>query len=217
MLGGYLELYLRVVPGVVVTRDGVLAGRFGEGALVDVELAGTALPGRWAVAGEAIPAVDADAAVEAGLGGALVDVGSAEEAGEALGTVAERRLALLGAARAVEAGIGCARVVDLLAGRPGEALGAGAAVLVGRGVLAGATVLARLVGAAVVEVLVAEDAAPVGVADALPARAVTVAVLAARIGGALVAEIAAPAVPALALARDVAVAVHRVTALLAHS
>lgn len=113
------------------------------------------------------------------------------------------------------AGARGAGVVDLLAGRPGESVGAGAPVLVGRGVLAGAAVLAGLVGAAVVEVLVAEDAAPVGVADALPARAVAVAVLAARVRGALVAEIAAPAMTALALAGDVAVAVDRVATLLA--
>jgi hypothetical protein len=207
---------LRVVPGVVVARDGVLAGRLLEGAFVDVELAGGALPGGWAVAAELVPAVDAEAAVEAGLGGALVDVGGAVRAGEALGAVAYSALADLGAARPVEAGVGRAGVVDLLAGRAGEALRAGAAVLIRGRVLAGAAVLTGLVGPAVVEVLVAEDATPVRVADALPARAVAVAVLAARVGCALVAELTPPAVTALALPGDVAVAVHRVAALLAH-
>ena len=41
--------------------------------------------------------------------------------------------------------------------------------------------------------MVAQDAAPVGVADALPGRAVAVAVLAARVRRALVAELPAPA------------------------
>lgn len=41
--------------------------------------------------------------------------------------------------------------------------------------------------------LVAEDAAPVGVADALPGRSVAIAVLATRVGFALVAEVAPPA------------------------
>lgn len=72
-------------------------------------------------------------------------------------------------------------------------------------------------GAAVVQVLVAEYSAPVGVAYALPGRAVAVAVLAARVRGALVAQLALPAVTTLALARYVAVAVHRVTAFFAHS
>lgn len=120
------------------------------------------------------------------------------------------------AGRAVQARAGRARIVDLLAGRPGEALRARASVLIGRGVLARAPILARLVGAAVVEILVAQYPAPVRVADALPARAVAVAVLAAGIRHALVAELAAPAVPTLTLAADVAVTVHGMTALLAH-
>lgn len=69
--------------------------------------------------------------------------------------------------------------------------------------------------AAVVEILVAEDAAPIGVADALPTRAVAVAVFAAWIGGALVAELAPPAVTAFALTAHVAVTVDRMTAFLA--
>lgn len=120
------------------------------------------------------------------------------------------------AGRAVQARIGCARIVDLLAGGPREALRARAPVLIGRGVLARAAVLAWLVSAAVVEVLVAQYSAPVRVADALPARAIAVAVLAAGIRHALVAQFATPAVPTLALAADVAVAVHGVAALLAH-
>lgn len=43
--------------------------------------------------------------------------------------------------------------------------------------------------------LVAEDASPVGITDTLPGRAVAVTVLAARVGGALVAELALPAWP----------------------
>ena len=118
---------------------------------------------------------------------------------------------------AVEAGLRSARIVDLLARWPGESVWTGAAVLIGCGVLAGTAVLARLVGAAVVEVLIAQNATPVGVADTLPTGAVAVAVLAARIGGALVAQFTPPAGPALALARHVAVAVNGMAALLAHS
>lgn len=70
-------------------------------------------------------------------------------------------------------------------------------------------------GAAVVEVLVAEDTAPVCIADALPAGAVAVAVLASWIRGALVAEFTTPAVSTLALAADVAVTVDGVAALFA--
>lgn len=117
--------------------------------------------------------------------------------------------------RPVQARARRARIVDLLAVGPGEALPARAQVVIRRGVEARAAVLARLVGAAVVEVLVAQYAAPIGVADALPARAVAVAVLAARIGHALVAQVAAPTVPTLALEADLAVTVHGVAALLA--
>lgn len=126
-------------------------------------------------------------------------------------------LAALVTGRSVQTGVGRARIVDLLAIGPGETIPARATILIGRGVLARAAVLARLVGTAVVEVLVAQYAAPVGVADALPARAVAVAVLAAGIRHALVAQFAAPAVPTLTLAADVAVTVHGVAAFLADS
>ena len=56
------------------------------------------------------------------------------------------------AAAAVRAGLRGAGVVHDLAVGPREPLGAGAQVLVGRGVLARAAVLARLVPPAVVEV-----------------------------------------------------------------
>lgn len=167
------------------------------------------------MAHEAVFAVHAGAVVLAGLRGALVDVGRAVEPGEARRAHALRRLAVFMTGRPVQAGVGRARVVDLLAGGPGEAVRTRAQVVVRRGVEARAAVLTRLVGPAVVEVLVAEDAAPVGVTDALPARAVAVAVLAARVGRALVAQVATPAVPALALVAVLAVAVHRVAALLA--
>lgn len=204
-----------VVAGQIDAGERVLAGRFLERALVHVELTEDALPGGRAVTREAVLAVDADAAVLARLRGALVDVGRAVRPGETRGALAMRGLAELVAGRAVQAGAGRARIVDLLAGGPGEAVRARATVLIGRGVLARAAVLARLVGAAVVEVLVAQYTAPVGVADALPAGAVAVAVLAAWIRHALVAQLAAPAVPTLALAADVAVTVHGVAALLA--
>lgn len=147
--------------------------------------------------------------------GALVDVGRAVRPGETGRALAVSALTEFSAGRTVQAWIRGARVVDLLAGRPGESLGAGALVLIRCRVLARAPVLTGLVSAAIVEVLVAEDASPVRVADALPARTVAVAVLATRVGGALVAELTAPTVPALALAADVAVAVDRVAALFA--
>lgn len=128
-----------------------------------------------------------------------------------------RGLAEFTTGRTVQTRIGRARIVDLLAGGTGEALRARAPILIGRGVFARAAVLARLVGAAVVEILVAQYSAPVRVADALPARAIAIAMLAAGIRHALVAQFAAPTVPTLALAADVAVAMHGVTALLAHS
>jgi len=119
--------------------------------------------------------------------------------------------------RSVQAGVGSARIVDLLASGPGEAIRAPAMVLIRRGILARAAVLTRLVGAAVVEVLVAQYAAPVGVADALPARAIAIAVLAAGIRQALIAQLAMPAGSTLTLAAEVAVTVHGVTAFLTDS
>lgn len=89
---------------MVVASDGVLAGRLRQSALVHVELTGDSLPGRGTVAGEAVPSVDADSAVQARLGGALVDVGGAKGPSEALGAVADRSLADLGAGGTVEAG-----------------------------------------------------------------------------------------------------------------
>jgi len=174
------------------------------------------LPGGWAVAHKAVPAIHADATVLTRLRGALVNVSGAIKPGETRGALAMSGFSQLEAGRPVQARVGRARIVHLLAGRPGEALRTRAAVLIGRRVLARASILARLVGAAVVEVLVAQDAAPVGVADALPARTVAVAVLAAGIRHALVAQLAAPTMPALALAAHVAVTVHGVAALLAH-
>lgn len=70
--------------------------------------------------------------------------------------------------------------------------------------------------AAVVEILVAQYSTPIRIADALPARAVAVAVLATGIGHTLIAQLTAPAMPTLALAADVAVAMHGMAALLAH-
>lgn len=175
------------------------------------------MPGRWAVTHETVLAVHAGAVVLTRLRGALVDVGRAVQPGETCSAHTLRRLPVLMAGRSVQTGVGRARVVDLLAGRPGEAVRTRAQIVIRRGVETRTAVLARLVGAAVVEVLVAEYAAPVGVADTLPARAVAVAMLAARIGRALVAQVAAPAVSALALVADLAVAVDRVAALLADS
>ena len=125
-------------------------------------------------------------------------------------------LSQFSAGRSVHAGVRGAGIVDFLAGRSGESLGAGALVLIGRCILARATVLAGLVRAAIVEILVAEDTTPVRVADTLPAGAVAVSVLAAGIRGALVAQFTAPSVSTLALAAHVAVAVHWVAALLAN-
>lgn len=126
-----------------------------------------------------------------------------------------RGLAELVAGRAVQARAGRARIVDLLASGPGKAVRARATILIWRGVLARAAVLTRFVGAAIVEVLVAQYAAPIGIADALPARTVAVAVLATGIRHALIAELAAPAVSTLTLAADVAVTVHGVAAFFA--
>lgn len=128
-----------------------------------------------------------------------------------------RGLAELVAGRAVQARAGRARIVDLLASGPGKAVRTRATILIGCGVLARAAVLARFVGAAVIEVLVAQYTAPIGIADALPARTVAVSVLAAGIRHALVAQLAAPAVPTLTLAADVTVTVHGVAAFFADS
>lgn len=174
-----------------------------------------ALPGVRALALIGVVPVDAGPAVLTGLRGALVNVRGAIGPGESWCALANGILVDLPTSGTVEAGIRGAGVVHLLAGRAGEALGTGATILVRSGVLAGAAVLAWLVGAAVVQVLVAQYSTPVGVAYALPARAVAVAVLAARIGRALVAQLAAPAVTTLALAADVTVAVDRMTTLLA--
>lgn len=127
------------------------------------------LPRRWTVANEAIDTVDAGPIVLAGLGGALVDVGGAKRPGETQGAVANCLLADFPTSGAVETGVGGAGVVDFFAGRAGEALGARAPVLIRCRVLAGPAVLARLVSAAVIEVLVAKDPAPISVADTLPA------------------------------------------------
>lgn len=128
-----------------------------------------------------------------------------------------RGLAELATGRPVQTGVGRARIVDLLASGPGEAVRARTQVMIWRGVETRAAVLAWLMGAAVVEVLITEYAAPVGVADALPARAVAITVLATWIGRALVAHLAAPTVPALALEADLAVTVDRVAAVLTDS
>lgn len=81
--------------------------------------------------------------------------------------------------------------------------------------LAGAAVEARLVRTAVVEVLVAEDASPVEVADALPGGVVAVAVPTPRVGSAVVAELGPPSGTAGALAGTFAEAVHGMATLLA--
>lgn len=207
--------YVPVVSGEIDASYGILAGGFLESALVDVELAERALPGGRAVAREFVSAVDAQAAVLARLRGALVDVGRAIGAGEAGGAIAIGSLADLAAGSPVQARIRGARIVDFLARRPGESVRARTPVLIGRGVLACAAVLAGLVGTAVVQILIAQNTAPVSVAYALPARAVAVAVLAARIGRALVAQLAPPAVTTLAFTAHVAVAVNRMASLLA--
>lgn len=88
--------------------------------------------------------------------------------------------------------------------------------MIWRCILTRATVLTGFVGAAVVEILVAEDTTPVRVADTLPAGTVAVSVFAAGVRGALVAEFTAPSVSTLALAAHVAVTVHWVATLFAN-
>lgn len=96
-------------------------------------------------------------------------------------------LSQFSAGRSIDTWVGGAGIVDFFASRSGESLGAGALVLIRRCILTGAAVLTGLVRAAVVEILVAEDATPVRVADTLPAGTVAVSVFAAGIRGALVA------------------------------
>lgn len=217
IIGQQRRRYLPIVAGQIDTGEEVLAGRLLERALIHIKLAEHALPGGRTVTDEAVLAVYTCSAVLARLRSALVDVGCAKWSSEARGALALRGLAEFATGRTVQTWVGRARIVDLLAGGTGEAFRARAPVLIGRGVFARAAVLARLVGAAVVEILVAQYSAPVRVADALPARAIAIAVLAAGIRHALVAQFAAPTVSTLAFAADVAVAVHGVTALLAHS
>lgn len=208
---------LPVIASEIDAGDEVLAGRLLERAFVHVELTEHALPGGRAVTRKAVLAVHASAAVLTRLRGALVDVDRAIRPGEAWRALALRHIAEFATGRAVQTGTGCARIVDILALGSGKAVRTRASVLVGLGVLARAAVLARLVGAADVEILIAQYAAPICVADALPARAVAIAVLAARIHHALVAQFTLPTVATLAFAADVAVTVHRVAALLADS
>lgn len=179
-------------------------------------MAENTLPGRWTIAHEFVLPVDAGAAILARLGGALVYIRGAVRAGESRGTLAMRALTEFPASRSVGARIGGARVVHLLAGRSRESLGTGAFVLVRRRVLARPAVLTGLVGAAIIEVLVAKDTAPIRVADTLPTGTVAISVLATRVGGALVAEFTAPTVSTFAFAADVAVTVDGVATLLAH-
>lgn len=100
-----------------------------------------------------------------------------------------------------------------LAVGPSETLRTGALVSGWGNILAGAIVQAGVMRATVVEILVAMEAAPVLVTDALVGRE-AVAILAARIGDALVATGPRPAGPAQTNARPVAVAVLLVAALL---
>lgn len=144
-----------VIARQIDAGERILAGRFLERALVHVELTEDALPGGRTITREAVLAVHAGATVLTRLGSALVDVSQTVRAGETWGAVAARGLAELATSRSIQAGVGRARIVDLLASGPGEALPTRAMILIGRGVLARAAVLAGLVGAAVVEVLVA--------------------------------------------------------------
>lgn len=174
------------------------------------------LPGRWTIAHKFVLPVDAGAAILARLGGALVYIRRAVRARESRGALAMRALTEFPAGRSVGARVGGAGVVHLLAGRSRESLGTGAFVLVWRRVLARPTVLTGFVSAAIIEVLVAEDAAPIRVADTLPTGTVAISVLAARVGGALVAEFTAPTVSTFAFAAHVAVTVNGMATLLAH-
>ena len=95
------------------------------------------------------------------------------------------------ASAAVEARDDGAVVLDEFAIGAGKLAGAGASVRSLAGVEASAAVLARLVVGAVVEVLVAEQAAPALVAVALP-RLLAGTVIAARVPDALVAQLSLP-------------------------
>lgn len=88
-----IRYYPPVVASQIDAREGILAGRLLERALVHVELAEHTLPSGRAVAREAVLAVHARTAVLARLRGALVDVGRAVRPGEARGTLAVRGLA----------------------------------------------------------------------------------------------------------------------------
>lgn len=115
--------------------------------------AGGSGPAGRALADEGVEAVAAGGAVAAGRAGAVVHVLVAQRAGPAA-LAGAREAARRGRERAlaVHAGLRRARVVHALAVRAREALRAPAQVLVRRGVLTRAAVLARLVRAAVVQI-----------------------------------------------------------------
>lgn len=88
--------YSRVVSRVVVACDGIFARRLLERALVYVKLTAGPLPGRGALAGERVVAVQTRSAIQAGLRGTLVDVDGTHGTGETLGTVADGLVPVLG-------------------------------------------------------------------------------------------------------------------------
>lgn len=116
---------------------------------------------------------------------------------------------------AVATGACGTRIVHHLAVQARKSFRTCAQILVRCRVLAGSSVLTRLVGAAIVQILITEDSTPVGVADTLPRGSIAVPMFAARVGCALITEFTAPARSALAVAGLVAFAVDRVASCLA--
>lgn len=115
--------------------------------------AGGTGPAGCAVAGEGGDEVAAGGAVVAGRADAVVEVAIAQCAAPAgLACAGEAGRGRSQRAHPVRARLRRAGVVHALAVGAGKTFGAGAQVLVGRRVLASAAVLARLVGAAVVEI-----------------------------------------------------------------
>lgn len=155
-----------IITDQVRARDCVYAGIVQ--ALVRVDLADVSFPRLGALALVGIVQVDARAAILAGRRGALVDVDLTRRSGPSRATLTPKRTSGFHASPVMRTRSRSARIIHDLAINSRKAVRTATQIFVRFRVLARAAVQAWLVGTAVVQILVAQNSSPIGVADALP-------------------------------------------------
>lgn len=202
--GPSLKTAAEISTNQIFAKESVLTA-ISPRTLICIYLAGLSLPLWRAHTLEAVLQVDTGSTLSTRAGGTLMQIVGTGRTRPARRTPALEPRENLVARPAVGARVGNAGVLGYLTGLARVSRWTGAAVLVWFGVHAGSSVDARMVATAVVQIFIAQQAAPVPLAVALP-RYVAGPVNAAGVKPTLITELALPAVATRAFSRGGAAA-----------